>query len=145
MGSFVIPRGLLIVPVLLFLLFVSSSSGAEVVTIDIYKAKALLDSGYTYLDVRSKNQFKDGHVDTNKILNIPFMLTAPGGRLRDPAFLDNVLSAFSKDAQLVVGYQSGVRSLNATTRLVNAGFTHAFNMDGGYVAWVENGFPVKKP
>ena len=37
----------------LFLLFlIYFSSGAEVVTIDVKATKGLLESGYTYLDVR---------------------------------------------------------------------------------------------
>uniref|UniRef100_M0ZVR9 Senescence-associated protein n=1 Tax=Solanum tuberosum TaxID=4113 RepID=M0ZVR9_SOLTU len=46
---------------------------------------------------------------------------------------------------VVKGCQSGVRSLYATTDLLNADFKHVSNMGGGYLAWVENGFAVNKP
>ncbi|XP_059623475.1 uncharacterized protein LOC132266581 [Cornus florida] len=144
MGAFVIPRGLLIVPVLV-LLFASYSSATEVVTIDVYKAKALLQLGYTYIDVRTEGEYNNGHVDAKKILNIPYMFNTSEGRVKNPDFVKEVLSACGKYARLVVGCQTGARSINATKDLVNAGFKHVFNMDGGYAAWVEKGFPVKKP
>ncbi|GKC67992.1 thiosulfate sulfurtransferase 18-like protein, partial [Tanacetum coccineum] len=40
------------------------------------------------------------------------------------------------------GCQSGVRSVYATTDLLDAGFKHVYNMGGGYLAWVQNGLPV---
>ncbi|GKB05856.1 thiosulfate sulfurtransferase 18-like protein [Tanacetum coccineum] len=40
------------------------------------------------------------------------------------------------------GCQSGVRSVYATTDLLDAGLKHVYNMGGGYLAWVQNGLPV---
>ncbi|KAM0970236.1 hypothetical protein FF1_018349 [Malus domestica] len=121
------------------------SSGSEVVTVDVQEAKHLLESGYGYLEVRTEEEYKKGHVDANKILNIPYMFNTPEGRVKNPQFLEEVSSACKKDDLLVVGCQSGVRSLYATADLQAAGFEHVSNMGGGYLAWVKHNFPVTKP
>ncbi|CAN6680479.1 unnamed protein product [Malus baccata var. baccata] len=93
------------------------SSGSEVVTVDVQEAKHLLESGYGYLEVRTEEEYKKGHVDAKKILNIPYMFNTPEGRVKNPQFLEEVSSACKKDDLLVVGCQSGVRSLYATADL----------------------------
>ncbi|CAN4083445.1 unnamed protein product [Withania somnifera] len=118
-------------------------SGAEVVTIDVHAARQLIRSGHRYLDVRTEEEFKKGHVDNS--LNIPYMFNTPQGRAKNPKFLEQVSSACGKEETLIVGCQSGVRSMYATTDLLAAEFKHARNMGGGYLAWVENGFAVNKP
>ncbi|WMV16614.1 hypothetical protein MTR67_009999 [Solanum verrucosum] len=127
--------------VVLLLLF--CSSGAEVVTVDVHAARQLIQSGHRYLDVRTEEEFKKGHVDNS--LNIPYMFNTPRGRVKNPKFIEQVSSACDKEEKLLVGCQSGVRSLYATTDLLNAEFKHVSNMGGGYLAWVENGFAVNKP
>ncbi|KAM4128893.1 hypothetical protein ACJW30_02G202800 [Castanea mollissima] len=121
------------------------SSGAEVVTVDVHATKNLINSGHKYLDVRTVEEYKKGHVGADKILNIPYMFNTPEGRVKNPQFLSEVSSACNKEDQLIVGCQSGVRSLSATADLLSAGFKHVSNMGGGYLAWVENGFLVQKP
>ncbi|KAH7566264.1 hypothetical protein JRO89_XS08G0127800 [Xanthoceras sorbifolium] len=114
--------------VFLLLLVISSCGGAEeVVTIDVRQAKDLLRSGnYTYLDVRTVEEYKKGHVDAAKIINIPYMFNTPDGlifiswRVKNPDFLKEVASLCKEDHPLVVGCQSGVRSLYATTDLLTA-------------------------
>ncbi|CAK9156996.1 unnamed protein product [Ilex paraguariensis] len=120
-----------------------SSSGSEIVTIDIHKAKDLLHSGHQYLDVRTEEEFKKGHVENS--LNIPYMFNTKEGRVKNPKFMEQILSACKKEDHLVVGCQSGVRSVYATTDLLNEGFKHVYNLGGGYAAWVENGFAVTRP
>ncbi|KAK6288195.1 hypothetical protein POUND7_014374 [Theobroma cacao] len=119
------------------------SSGSEVVTIDVIQAKSLLQSGYGYIDVRTVEEYKKGHVDAEKILNIPYMFNTPEGRVKNPEFLKQVSSFCKEDDLLVVGCQSGVRSLYATADLLTIGFKNVSNMGGGYLAWVDNGFPLK--
>lgn len=128
---------------LLLVLLLFCSSGAEVVTVDVHAASQLIRSGHRYLDVRTEEEFKKGHVENS--LNIPYMFNTPQGRVKNPKFMEQVSSAFDKEEKLIVGCQSGVRSLYATTDLLTAEFKHASNMGGGYQAWVANGFPVNKP
>ncbi|XP_059670802.1 thiosulfate sulfurtransferase 18-like [Cornus florida] len=124
---------------LLRVFFINSSAAEIVITVDVHKAKDLLQSGHPYLEVRTEEELKKGHADAEKIVNIPYMFFKPEGRMKNPRFVEEVLAACNKDDHLVVGCQSGVRSLGATTDLVNTGFKHVFNMDGGYAAWVEKG------
>ncbi|XP_034889713.1 thiosulfate sulfurtransferase 18 isoform X1 [Populus alba] len=128
----------------LFLLFlIYFSSGAEVVTIDVKATKGLLESGYTYLDVRTVEEYNKGHVDGEQIFNIPYMFNTPEGRVKNPNFLKEVSGVCKEEDKLLVGCQSGVRSLYATADLLSAGFRDVSNVGGGYLAWTENVFPVK--
>ncbi|KAG4973441.1 hypothetical protein JHK87_030262 [Glycine soja] len=131
--------------VFLLFLFVLCISGAKVVTIDVRAAKSLIQTGSIYLDVRTVEEFKKGHVYADNVLNIPYMLNTPKGKVKNGAFLKEVSSACNKEDHLVVGCQSGVRSLYATADLLSDGFKNAKDMGGGYVDWVKNKFPVNIP
>ncbi|KAJ4843309.1 hypothetical protein Tsubulata_030217 [Turnera subulata] len=122
----------------------AGSSQAEVVTVDVKEAKCLLDSGYVYVDVRTVEEFKKGHVHAEKIFNIPYMFNTPEGRVKNPDFLKEISTVCKEEHCLVVGCQSGARSHCATADLLAAGFKNVSNMGGGYLAWVETGFPLKK-
>ncbi|KAG7584197.1 Rhodanese-like domain [Arabidopsis suecica] len=121
----------------------SSNSEPKVITIDVSQAQKLLDSGYTFLDVRTVEEFEKGHVDLEKVLNVPYWLYTPQGQENNPNFLKHVSSLCNQTDHLVVGCKSGVRSLYATKVLVSSGFNNVKNMDGGYIAWVDKRFPVK--
>ncbi|KAK7309365.1 hypothetical protein RJT34_06029 [Clitoria ternatea] len=124
------------------LLFLLSSSAA---TIDVHQAKALIQTGSLYLDVRTVEEFQNGHVDAVNILNIPYMLNTPNGKVKNPDFLKEVSLACNKEDHLIVGCQLGMRSLSATTDLLSDGFKNVKDMGGGYVDWVKNKLPVNTP
>ncbi|XP_009760406.1 thiosulfate sulfurtransferase 18-like isoform X1 [Nicotiana tabacum] len=143
MGT-VLWNSLLSLVVLFLVLLLFCSSGADqVVTVDVHAARHLLRSGHRYLDVRTEEEFKKEHVENSE--NIPYMFNTPQGRVKNPKFMEQVSAAFGKEEKLVVGCQSGVRSLYATTDLLTVEFKHVSNMGGGYQAWVESGFAVNKP
>ncbi|XP_010467583.1 PREDICTED: rhodanese-like domain-containing protein 17 [Camelina sativa] len=122
----------------------SSSSEPEAnITIDVSQAYKLIHSGYTFLDVRTVEEFEKGHVDSEKVFNVPYWLYTPQGQDINPNFLEHVSSFCNQTDHLVVGCKSGVRSLYATKVLVSSGFKTVKNMDGGYIAWVNKRFPVK--
>ncbi|KAI3519155.1 hypothetical protein L1887_08182 [Cichorium endivia] len=132
-----------IICLLLLLLIQSCSAESEIITIDVHKANDLLRNGnYRYLDVRTSEEFMKGHIDFHDALNIPYMFETPQGRVKNANFIEQVLPLCNKDDHLVVGCQAGIRSVYATTLLLNAGFKHVYNMGGGYSAWVENALPV---
>ncbi|CAA0364623.1 Rhodanese-like domain-containing protein 17 [Arabidopsis thaliana] len=134
---------------LIFIVFIhlprttTSKSEPKVITIDVSQAQNLLDSGYTFLDVRTVEEFKKGRVDSENVFNVPYWLYTPQVQEINPNFLKHVSSLCNQTDHLVVGCKSGVRSLHATKFLVSSGFKTVRNMDGGYIAWVNNRFPVK--
>ncbi|XP_047965188.1 thiosulfate sulfurtransferase 16, chloroplastic-like [Salvia hispanica] len=108
--------------------------------VDVHAARRLLHQGHTYLDVRTEEEFENGHV--RNAINIPYKIITSEGMVNNPKFLDQVRAHFDKEDHLVVGCKSGVRSLYATIDLLKAEFKHVYNMEGGYVAWIENGYAV---
>ncbi|XP_010547423.1 PREDICTED: thiosulfate sulfurtransferase 18-like [Tarenaya hassleriana] len=120
-------------------------SGSEVVTVDVTEAKNLLEAaGHVYLDVRTEEEFGSGHclAPKDKIFNVPYMFDTPHGREKNPDFLNQVSSLLNQTDDILVGCRSGVRSLDATTDLMAAGYKKASNVGGGYLAWVNKMLPV---
>ncbi|XP_057544610.1 thiosulfate sulfurtransferase 18 [Amaranthus tricolor] len=129
---------------LLFLPLFCISELPQIVTIDVHAASHLLRSGHSYIDVRTKEEFNKGHVDVDNCFNIPYFFITSQGRVKNPEFLKQVSLVFNKDDHIIVGCQSGVRSIYATTDLLESGFKHVSNMGGGYVSWVENELSIKE-
>ncbi|XP_057746339.1 thiosulfate sulfurtransferase 18-like [Arachis stenosperma] len=124
----------------------TESPKVEVATVDVISTKGLIQNGHVYLDVRTVEEFQKGHVDAEKIINIPYMFNTPQGRVKNSEFLKEVSSsAFKKEDHIIVGCQSGVRSLYATADLLAEGYKDVNNMGGGYLDWIKNEFPVKAP
>jgi len=124
------------------------------------EAKALLDEGWTYVDVRSEPEFQEGH--PAGALNVPLMHAGPAGLVPNPDFMRVMEMAISKDTKLVLGCGSGVRSLRAAQLLEAAGYQHVADQRAGFggardqagrviePGWaaeklpVENGNPAKR-
>ena len=65
-------------------------------------------------------------------------------------FLDVMRANFSLDAPLLIGCQAGIRSLQASEALEQAGFMNVTNVLGGFAGspsgdpgWVHAGLPVE--
>ena len=69
------------------------------------EASAKLAEGWTYVDVRTTQEFEAGH--PAGALNVP--ICAPG-RWPNPDFVRVMNAAFPKDAKIVVGCKAGGRS-----------------------------------
>jgi rhodanese-related sulfurtransferase len=94
------------------------------------EAHALVrEQGYAYLDVRSVPEFDVRHPEG--AYNVPLCEPTAGGMLDNPHFLREVESLFSKQAPLVVGCASGVRSLRAAQLLREHGFTEVVEQRAG--------------
>ncbi|KAI3462344.1 hypothetical protein Pfo_019007 [Paulownia fortunei] len=116
-------------------------SAAVPTSVPVRVAHELLQAGHHYLDVRTTEEFSAGHVIG--AVNVPFMLRLGPGMTRNAKFLEEVLTNFSKDDEIIVGCQLGKRSFMAASELVSAGFTGITDMAGGYAAWVQNGLPTE--
>jgi len=117
------------------------------------EALALMErDGYAYLDVRTVPEFETGH--PTGAYNVPVALAGEGGMVPNARFADEVAAVFAKDAPLVVGCASGVRSLDAALQLEAAGFTRVVEQRAGMVGvrdpfgrvrergWRDEGLPV---
>ena len=95
-------------------------------------ASALLagESGAVYIDVRSVPEYENGHPAGS--LNIPVMHREAMGMVPNPDFVRVVQSRFTPDAKLLIGCQSGARSVRAAEALIAAGFTDITNVTGGF-------------
>ena len=121
------------------------------------EAKDILasDSTAVYIDVRTEQEFMNGHVP--KSTNIPVVWPDPSTRQmkQNPDFVKTVSAQFSKDKRIIVGCQAGGRSQLAAQLLAEEGFQDVSNMQGGFggardamgrviaPGWSQLGFPVE--
>jgi rhodanese-related sulfurtransferase len=94
------------------------------------EAAERLEEGYVYVDVRTVGEYQQGHPAGAK--NVPFMLSEGGRMVLNPDFLSVMTKCFQKDAKLVVGCRTGVRSLQAATLLEKNGWSAVVDMRGGF-------------
>lgn len=88
------------------------------------------DEGYVYLDVRTPEEFELGH--PTQALNVPWQLTAASGeRTPNPRFLEVAGRALRDKKGVVIGCQSGRRSLAAAQQLIEAGVASIDPSAGG--------------
>jgi rhodanese-related sulfurtransferase len=121
------------------------------------QAKQILDSDSTavYIDVRTEQEFANGHVP--KAINIPVVWPDPATRQMkpNPDFTKTVSAQFGKDKRIIVGCQAGGRSQLAGDLLTKEGFQDVSNMQGGFggakdpmgrvitPGWSQLGYPVE--
>ena len=113
------------------------SNGAEEVAKDqpikIEQAAAKIEAGAQLLDVRTKEEWADGHLKGAKW--VP---------LAEEGFVEKAKAVLDPKKPVVVYCRSGGRSAKATKQLRDAGFTTVHDMAGGIVAWEKEGKPVVK-
>ena len=85
--------------------------------------------GYVYLDVRTRAEFDECH--PRGALHVAWLESGPAGMVVNPSFLSSVESALGREARIVVGCASGVRSLAAAALLVEHGFLHVCEQRAG--------------
>jgi rhodanese-related sulfurtransferase len=93
-------------------------------------AFAKVQEGYTYIDVRTQEEFDQGHPPG--AVNIPIAFAGPSGMAPNPDFVSVVVASFAKDAKLVVGCKAGGRSKKACDALAQAGFRDLFDQYAGW-------------
>jgi rhodanese-related sulfurtransferase len=113
------------------------------------EASAKLSEGWTYVDVRTTQEFEAGH--PAGALNVP-IAHADGP---NPDFLPVMKAVFANDAKIVVGCKAGGRSLRAAQALVAAGFTNVIDQRAGWdgarnpfgkvvePGWLQTGLPTE--
>ncbi|CAN6206644.1 unnamed protein product [Urochloa humidicola] len=111
-------------------------------SVPVQIAYELQQTGHRYLDVRTESEFLAGHPE--RAVNIPYMFRAGSGTTKNAHFLEQVSRIFGKDDDIIIGCQSGRRSLMAATELYSAGFTAVTDIAGGFSSWRENGLPINQ-
>jgi rhodanese-related sulfurtransferase len=94
------------------------------------EASQKLSDGWTYVDVRTVEEFEAGHPPG--AINVPIALAEGGGMVPNPDFLPVMEGAFAKDAKIVVGCKAGGRSLRAAHELLAKGFTSVVDQRAGW-------------
>ena len=89
--------------------------------VDANEAKALVDQGWTYVDVRTEQEFDGGH--PQGAVNVP---------INSPDFLAVMKARFPTDSKLVVGCQLGGRSARACAALEAHGYTQLVDQTAGW-------------
>uniref|UniRef100_A0A7N0TPI1 Rhodanese domain-containing protein n=1 Tax=Kalanchoe fedtschenkoi TaxID=63787 RepID=A0A7N0TPI1_KALFE len=117
------------------------SSGVPT-SVPVKVAHELLQAGHRYLDVRTPEEFGAGHA--SGAINIPYMYRTGSGMVKNPKFLEEVALEFRKYDEIIVGCQSGKRSMMAAADLLDAGFTSVTYIAGGYAAWAQTGLPIEE-
>lgn len=109
----------------------AQTEGFKSLTVKEY-AKALEDTAIVRLDVRTAEEFAEGHIA--KTLNIDVLKND---------FESKAVAMLPKNHIIAVNCRSGKRSKNAARILVKNGFK-VIELDGGYNDWVKNRMPVTK-
>ena len=88
-------------------------------TIATNEAIELIGNGATIIDVRTADEYNNGHV--KGAINVP---------------LDTIDTInYDKDTTIIVYCATGVRSLEAVNALSDMGYTNLYNLDGGMLNW----------
>lgn len=93
-------------------------------------AALIADSTVVILDVRTAEEFKDGHIAN--ALNID---------VNQKKFVKKAKATLPKDKTIAVYCRSGRRSAKAAALLSKNGY-ECVNLYGGILVWIENGRPV---
>jgi rhodanese-related sulfurtransferase len=101
-----------------------------IVRVSPEEAQALIGEGYIYVDVRSEPEFEKGH--PAGALNVPISHRGASGLVPNPEFLSVMEGAFNKSDRLLIGCQTGARSMKAVAVLARAGFTNLRELRTGF-------------
>ena len=86
-------------------------------------ARLLKEESIKLLDVRTAMEYNIARIE--------------GGVLVDQALVDEIVTTWPKDTQIVTLCHHGIRSLDAAAFLKAHGFTNVRSMRGGIAAWSE--------
>ncbi len=98
--------------------------------IDPRSAHERQQQGWVYVDVRSPQEFAQGHPEG--AVNIPILFMGPLGMTPNEDFAEVVQRRFPPDRPLLLGCKSGGRSARAAMILAQHGYQQLANVAGGF-------------
>jgi rhodanese-related sulfurtransferase len=101
-----------------------------VAIVSIEQAEELIAQGAPFVDVRTPEEFADGHVPGS--INVPVSLAQGTGMAPNADFVKVMSAVFEKAAPIVVSCKAGGRSARAAALLEQAGFTSVSDMSVGF-------------
>lgn len=125
---------------------------SQVKTVSCGDAQALIEEGYTYIDVRNELEFEQGH--PAGAYNVPLTQMGDFGPVPNDSFIRVMKCHFDLQAKLVIGCGIGVASRQAARALVDAGYLHICDVKEGFIGcrdafgrkspgWLQLGLPVE--
>ncbi len=93
------------------------------------EAKQLLDEGYTYVDVRTEEEFLACHPEG--ALNVPMVVPSAMGPVPNRDFVALIRRLLGDDGKILLGCATGARSLRAAEMLAEAGFRNVVDQRAG--------------
>ncbi|HTU63959.1 MAG TPA: molybdopterin-synthase adenylyltransferase MoeB [Polyangiales bacterium] len=103
------------------------------VTLDEMKRRLDAKEGYTFVDVREKDETKNGFIPGAVLLPRGFLEMQAEAKLPD------------KDAKLVVYCAGGTRSAFAAKVLQEMGYRHVESANPGFIRWKDMAYPMDVP
>ncbi|GAQ85129.1 Senescence-associated protein [Klebsormidium nitens] len=110
-------------------------------TVSVEDVPELLRQGRPYVDVRTPEEYAAGHPPG--AANVPYMLRTARGMTKNSNFERQMREDFDPNNEIVLGCQSGSRSMAAAVDLSQQGFQDLAVLEGGFRAWVLAGLPVE--
>jgi rhodanese-related sulfurtransferase len=124
--------GGLLLMTLLVLAFELRQRGTAAAAIAPFEAIRMMNTGAVLVDLRSANQFKDGHIEGAR--------NVPGDQIAaDPKALERLAGK-----TIVLYCDSGTTTAAAQRTLERAGAKNVFSLRGGLAAWKQENLPVVK-
>jgi rhodanese-related sulfurtransferase len=112
--------------------FSLAETPAATAPVKIEQAEKKLAEGAQLLDVRTKEEWDEGHLKGAKLVTVT-----------EDGFLEKAKAVLDPKKPVVVYCRSGKRSAMAVEQLRAAGFT-VVDIEGGIMAWTAAGKPVEK-
>ena len=109
----------------------SGDDGIKVITVSEFAESAKQDTAAVILDVRTAEEYAEGHIESALNLNI-----------KDETAFDNGIKTLDKNKTYYIYCRSGRRSHNAALKMQKQGFK-VFDMEGGINAWKEANMPIE--
>ena len=132
--------------------FIETDTMSQTRTVTPEDAQALMQQGYTYIDVRNEIEFEQGH--PVGAYNVPLTQMTDFGPEPNDSFIEVMNHHFGPNAKLVIGCGAGVTSRQAASMLVQAGYKDIVDYRAGFngcrdaagkksPGWVDRGLPVE--